>query len=124
MRPDRCGENALGARRTETPNPEKVSWPILTVPTSGKTQGICGLAIRFTEGIMLVLSRGLKEEVVIGKAGQVLSGPIIVSIEAFRLGKVQLGFHCDREIPVHRKEVQERIDEECDDRNSGRNSDL
>ena len=52
---------------------------------------------------MLVLSRKLNEEIVIGKDVRI----VVLDI---RRNKVRLGVAADKSIPVHRGEVQEAID--------------
>lgn len=54
---------------------------------------------------MLVLSRKRGESVVIGEE-------IEVQVLEIRGDKVRLGFTADRDIPIHRNEVQEQIDAE------------
>jgi len=51
---------------------------------------------------MLVLSRKTGERVVIGK-------DIRVTVLEVRGDRVKLGFECPTEVPVHRKEIWERI---------------
>ena len=54
---------------------------------------------------MLVLSRTLGEEIVIGEN-------IVVSVVAVRNGRVRLGISAPREVPVMRREVQTKIQEQ------------
>ena len=57
---------------------------------------------------MLVLSRKSQEAVVVG--GSVHSEPaVIVTVLEIRNGRVKLGFEVARDVPVHRQEVWERI---------------
>lgn len=58
---------------------------------------------------MLVLSRKKGETVEIGKAGDVLTGPIIVTVVEVRGDKTRIGIQADRDVPVHRGEVAEAI---------------
>jgi len=51
---------------------------------------------------MLVLSRKRGEKVYIGN-------DIVVSITEIKGDRVQLGFDCPRQVPVHRGEVYQRI---------------
>lgn len=53
---------------------------------------------------MLVLSRKRDEQIVIGKAGDV-----VISIVDIRGDKVRLGIEAPKEVPVHRKEVFDAI---------------
>jgi carbon storage regulator len=52
------------------------------------------------ETAMLVLSRKKHEEIVIGDN-------VVVSVVDIRAGKVRLGIQAPKEVPVHRKEIQE-----------------
>ena len=54
---------------------------------------------------MLVLSRKRGEQVYIGN-------DIVVSITEIKGDRVQLGFDCPRQVPVHRAEVYHRIHSE------------
>lgn len=57
---------------------------------------------------MLVLSRKSRESVVVGGSGT--SRPLLtVTVLGITDGKVRLGFEGNRELPVHRQEVWERI---------------
>jgi len=62
-------------------------------------EGRCGL---------LVLSRHRDEEIVIDTA----AGKITVMVVDIRGDKVRLGISAPKSIPVHRREVQDLIDEE------------
>ncbi len=57
---------------------------------------------------MLVLSRKMQEAVVVGGCDgfERMLKVIVLEIEA---GRVRLGFEVDKEVPVHRWEVWERI---------------
>ena len=57
---------------------------------------------------MLVLSRKIEEAVVVGGCDgfEHMLKVIVLEIEG---GKVRLGFEVDKEVPVHRWEVWERI---------------
>lgn len=55
---------------------------------------------------MLVLTRHKNEDIVIGD-------DIVVSIVDIRGDKVRLGISAPTEIPVHRREIKERIDNEA-----------
>jgi carbon storage regulator len=68
-------------------------------PAPGKAED--GHTRRFE---MLVLSRKRGERVVIGK-------DIYVTVLEVRGDRVKLGFECPAEVPVHRKEISERIAE-------------
>ncbi len=57
---------------------------------------------------MLVLTRKSQESVVIGGAGG-FEGLLKMTVLEIYRGKVRLGFEVDKEIPVHRWEVWERI---------------
>jgi carbon storage regulator len=52
---------------------------------------------------MLVLTRFSRESIVIG-------GNITVTVVGVRDGKVRLGINAPREVSVHRKEIQDAID--------------
>ena len=61
---------------------------------------------------MLVLSRKLQESVVVG--GPDRSEPVlIVTVLEVRGGAVRLGFEAGKDVPVHRREVWERIHADC-----------
>lgn len=51
---------------------------------------------------MLVLSRKLGEELVI-------AGDIVITVVEIRGDRVRLGVTADRDVPVHRREVYEKI---------------
>lgn len=53
---------------------------------------------------MLVLSRKTDEEIVI-------DGHIIVTVVSIRNGVVRLGITAPKEMAVHRREVQDQVDE-------------
>lgn len=57
---------------------------------------------------MLVLTRKNRESVVIGRPedGQVMLEITVLEIEG---GRVRLGFEADQRMPIHRREVWERI---------------
>jgi carbon storage regulator CsrA len=57
---------------------------------------------------MLVLSRKSQESVVVGGGGG-FDRTLIVTVLEISAGKVRLGFEVDKEVPVHRWEVWERI---------------
>jgi carbon storage regulator len=57
---------------------------------------------------MLVLSRKSQEAVVVGGTGG-FERLFKVTVLEIRGGKVRLGFEVDKEVPVHRWEVWERI---------------
>lgn len=68
---------------------------------------------------MLVLSREEGEQIVIGKAGMVLTGPVVVTLVRVVRGtnhhlggKVRIGIEADANVPVHRREVYEAIEAE------------
>lgn len=58
---------------------------------------------------MLVLLRDINDTVVIGKPGDVLTEPIIVTVVALRSNGARLGVTAQRDIAVHRSEVYEAI---------------
>ncbi len=60
---------------------------------------------------MLVLSRKSKESIVIGGADH-FEHVLKVTVLEVRDGRVKLGFDVDRDIPVHRAEVWERVQAE------------
>lgn len=57
---------------------------------------------------MLVLSRRTREAVLVGGGGGLLRVLTITVLEVSG-GKVQLGFEVDADIPVHRREIWERL---------------
>jgi carbon storage regulator len=57
---------------------------------------------------MLILSRKSQEAVVVGGAGG-FERMLKVTVLEISGGTVRLGFEIDREVPVHRLEVWERI---------------
>jgi len=57
---------------------------------------------------MLVLSRKIQESVVVGGADG-FERLLKVTVLEIGFGKVRLGFEIDKEVPVHRAEVWERI---------------
>lgn len=57
---------------------------------------------------MLVLSRRADEEIVIGEG----ANQIVISIEDIRGDKVRIGVIAPLDVPVHRREVYELIQEE------------
>jgi len=57
---------------------------------------------------MLVLSRKRREAVVVGGAGG-FERMLKVTVLEISSGTVRLGFEVDKEVPVHRWEVWERI---------------
>lgn len=66
---------------------------------------------------MLILSRATGEKIIIGKEGDVLDGPITICNLDVRGGRVRIGIDCQRDISVHRSEVQDRVDVENEGRN-------
>ncbi len=62
---------------------------------------------------MLVLSRKSQESVVVGGLSAV-DRKLIVTVLKIRGAKVQLGFDVPVDVPVHRREVWERIHTEVD----------
>ena len=54
---------------------------------------------------MLVLSRKVGEQVVVG-------GKIVVTVVSVDGNKVRLGFEAPRDVPVHRKEIQDKLNAE------------
>ena len=57
---------------------------------------------------MLVLSRKNQESVVVG-AQEGLGSTVKVTVVEISLGRVKLGFEADKNVPVYREEVWERI---------------
>ena len=57
---------------------------------------------------MLILSRKLKESVVMGGGGG-LERLLKVTVLHIAGGKVKLGFEVDADVPVHRQEIWERL---------------
>jgi carbon storage regulator CsrA len=64
---------------------------------------------------MLVLTRKSRESVVIGRAGEM---QIVLEITVLEIegGRVRLGFEADTRMPIHRREVWDRI---CNGNGSG-----
>jgi carbon storage regulator len=58
---------------------------------------------------MLILSRKLNEQIVIGDG-------IVVTVVAIRGGHVRLGIEAPNDVPVHRKEVYEALRKQSDQR--------
>lgn len=57
---------------------------------------------------MLILSRKLKESVVMGGGGG-LERLLKITVLHIAGGKVKLGFEVDADVPVHRQEIWERM---------------
>jgi carbon storage regulator CsrA len=57
---------------------------------------------------MLVLTRKTRESVVIGRPGD-LEVTLVVTVLEVSGGRVRLGFESDDRMPIHRREVWERI---------------
>jgi carbon storage regulator CsrA len=57
---------------------------------------------------MLVLTRKNRESVVIGQPGEMLIALEITILE-IEGGRVRLGFEADNKLPIHRREVWDRI---------------
>jgi carbon storage regulator CsrA len=57
---------------------------------------------------MLVLSRKIKESVVVGGSDR-FERMLKVTVLEIKGGKVRLGFEADADVPVHRSEVWEQI---------------
>lgn len=68
---------------------------------------------------MLVLLRDINDTVVIGKPGDVLTEPIIVTVVALRSNGARLGVDAQRDIAVHRGEVAAAIE-----RRGGKHADV
>jgi len=68
---------------------------------------------------MLVLTRKNRESVVIGRAGEM---EIVLEITILEIegGRVRLGFEADNKMPIHRREVWDRICNGAGDRSAGR----
>lgn len=52
---------------------------------------------------MLILSRKLGESVIVANG-------ITITVVAMEAGRVRLGFNAPREVPIHRTEVQQRLE--------------
>jgi carbon storage regulator len=63
---------------------------------------------------MLVLSREKHEAIVFSTP----QGEVIVEVVEVRGDKVRLGIKCDKDIPVHRKESFDAIQQEIDDKDN------
>ena len=61
---------------------------------------------------MLVLKIHEENEVSIGKAGDVLSGPIIVKGVEFRKSSTRLGFECQTSIDIVRSDAVNKTSDE------------
>jgi carbon storage regulator CsrA len=57
---------------------------------------------------MLVLTRKNRESVVVGRPGD-LEVTLVITVLEVSGGRVRLGFESDNRIPIHRREVWERI---------------
>lgn len=55
---------------------------------------------------MLVLTRNLHQTIIIGKPGDVLTEPIVVSVEMLRNDKVQLGFVAQADVQIARDDMR------------------
>jgi carbon storage regulator len=62
---------------------------------------------------VLVLTRRPNETIVITVPG---CSPIYVTLLDVRIGKARIGVAADREVAVHRQEVQERVDRDGEKR--------
>lgn len=58
---------------------------------------------------MLVLTRSKNETIEIGKKGDVLDGPILVTPVEIRGAKIRLGIEAPINIPVYRGEVADAL---------------
>lgn len=61
----------------------------------------------------LVLSRHKDETIIVAPEGH---EPIEVTVVEIRGDKVRLGVEAPREVPVHRREIQDAIDRESDEK--------
>ena len=61
---------------------------------------------------MLILTRRADESLMIGGEGDVLEGPVTVTVLGIKGGQVRLGIKAQRDIRVDRDEIRERIDRE------------
>lgn len=61
----------------------------------------------------LVLSRKKNETIIVAPEGH---EPIEVTVVEIRGDKVRLGVEAPREVPVHRREIQDAIDRESDEK--------
>jgi carbon storage regulator len=64
---------------------------------------------------MLVLTRHITDQIVI-------SGNIVITVVDIQGDKVRLGIEAPRSIPVHRREVQDQIDDNLRQLEGGANS--
>lgn len=65
---------------------------------------------------MLILTRRLNETVIIGNEGP---DQVTVTVLGVKGGQVRLGINAPKDVPVHREEVYERIQNEQQRSNAG-----
>jgi len=61
---------------------------------------------------MLILTRKLGECLKIGELGDVLDGPVTVTVLETRGDQVRIGIAAQRDVRVDREEIRQRIDRE------------
>ena len=54
---------------------------------------------------MLILTRGINEDIAVGS-------DIVITVLGIQRGQVRIGVSAPRDVPVHRREVYERIEAE------------
>lgn len=61
---------------------------------------------------MLILTRKQAESLKIGGEGDILEGPVTVTILGIKGGQVRIGIEAQRSIRVDRDEIRQKIDRE------------
>lgn len=54
---------------------------------------------------MLVVQRTEREQIIIGRPGDVLTQPIVISVSKLKPSSVRIGVDAQRDLPVRRAEV-------------------
>jgi carbon storage regulator CsrA len=102
------GEGGIGRRRSGGKR-HRIGVFLCASSAPGDTQTKSGQSVIQEEGLsMLVLTRKNNEAVMVGGA-RGFERMLKITVLEIIGGKVRLGFEVDREVPVHRWEVWERL---------------
>ena len=61
---------------------------------------------------MLVLTRRVGESLIVGKDDEIINGLVILTVLSVKGNQVRIGLQAAKEVPVHRQEIFNRIQDE------------